>query len=250
MTSKEEALGEAEDTKRKVVEWKASYEATIERLTTEKARLSEQVRKQAETLESLTEKLAQYRDYEALAGVVDRIIETRMKASGNLSGAGTIDLKKLASELLPKVLEKIPASGSIQYVPAPPRTVILKSFMDTEVARLEERLKTLSIEAKKVIAYLQARGTNSTKRDLIIHVFGPSSASGAGYTRVSKLIDEALATELIREDRAGRLYPNLKQKVEADLKAYEASKEDMDAVAERMMYLIAQGEARALAIAS
>jgi uncharacterized protein (UPF0335 family) len=40
--------------------------------------------------------------------------------------------------------------------------------MEAEVARLEERLKSLPEDVKRVIAYLQAKGVHSTKRDLIL----------------------------------------------------------------------------------
>jgi hypothetical protein len=40
-------------------------------------------------------------------------------------------------------------------------------------------------------------------------------------TQVSKIIDDALATELVREDTAGRLYPNVELKAEGDLRTYE-----------------------------
>jgi hypothetical protein len=150
-------------------------------------------------------------------------------------------IEALASMILPKVLERLPSapSGVIRYVPAPPRTVILKKFMEAEVARMEERLKNLPEDVKRVIAYLQAKGVHSTKRDLILRLFGPSFTGGEGYRRVSKIIDDALATELVREDTAGRLYPNVELKVEGDFRAYEPTKEDVTAVVERVMHLIA-----------
>jgi hypothetical protein len=138
-----------------------------------------------------------------------------------------------------KIAERPPAPSVVRYVPAPPRTVILKKFMEAEVARMEERLKNLPEDVKRVIAYLQAKGVHSTKRDLILRLFGPSFTGGEGYRRVSKIIDDALATELVREDTAGRLYPNVELKVEGDLRAYEPTKDDVAAVVERVMYLIA-----------
>jgi len=99
-------------------------------------------------------------------------------------------------------------------------------------------LKNLPEDVKRVIAYLQAKGVHSTKRDLILRLFGPSFTGGEGYRRVSKIIDDALVTELVREDTAGRLYPNVELKMEGDLRAYEPTKEDVAAVVERVMHLI------------
>jgi hypothetical protein len=43
----------------------------------------------------------------------------------------------------------------------------------------------------------------------------------------------------VREDTAGRLYPNVELKVEGDLRAYKPTKEDVAAAVERVMHLIA-----------
>jgi hypothetical protein len=48
---------------------------------------------------------------------------------------------------------------------------------------------------------------NSCIFSIIIH-------GGEGYRKILKIINDALATELIREDTAGRLYPNVELKVE------------------------------------
>jgi hypothetical protein len=55
----------------------------------------------------------------------------------------------------------------------------------------------------------------------------------------SQRTGDTLTTELVREDTAGRLYPDVELKVEGDLRAYEPTNEDVAAVVKRVMYLIA-----------
>jgi hypothetical protein len=218
----------------------------------ENARLVEERERLAKEVDALRDKQRKRpRAEEALKvlkeliGAADSVDYDRLAAEFSKripQGAGAAsDIDALASMILLKVLERLPSasSGVIRYVPAPPPTVILKKFMEAEVARLEERLRSQPGDVKRVIAYLQAKGVHSTKRDLILRLFGPSFTGGEGYRRVSKIIDDTLATELVREDTAGRLYPNVELKVEGDLRAYEPTKEDVAMVVEHVMHLIA-----------
>lgn len=147
--------------------------------------------------------------------------------------------------IVAKVLEKIPkGSGPGGFVPVPPREALLKSFMKDEVDRLEERIKSLPPDVRRVVAYLQARGTNSSKSDLITHVWGPGFTGGERYKDVSGIIDDAVTTGLVRKDSAGRHYSNVQLKVETDLKPYEAAKEEIQGVVDRVVYYLAQGAVR------
>lgn len=223
-------------------------EQALKRLDELEAKVDRQAidRAEMEEKEKVIEKQGkQLVDYAAQVAVLERKLEGYEelgKALGKIRGdSPAVDV----DAIVVKVLEKIPkGSGPGGFVPVPPREALLKSFMKDEVDRLEERIKSLPPDVRRVVAYLQARGSNSSKSDLITHIWGPGFTGGERYKDVSGIIDDAVTTGLVRKDSAGRHYSNVQLKVETDLKPYEATKEEIQGVVDRVVYYLAQGAVR------
>jgi hypothetical protein len=94
-----------------------------------------------------------------------------------------------------------PPSDIILALAAPPQDALGQGREAPRKAKGSHARKAeVIVQQTDFEGWKKAKGVHSTKRDLILRLFGPSFTGGEGYRGVSKMIDDALATELVRED--------------------------------------------------
>lgn len=189
------------------------YEATI-------AELKKQVK-------ALQDELA--RGPEARAGLHTRVDPDEDKGlhfDSPFGDMGTAQFDRLVHAVAERVALLLPTNGGV--VKVEPREVVLKSFQTAEINRLLEKTEALSVWQKQVLKYVEAKGSQTEKVELLKRILGKSGASVvADYKQRYAEADQLANAGYLRRDSSGRLYPNLKEHVQVSLEPYRPSESDI-----------------------
>jgi hypothetical protein len=142
-----------------------------------------------------------------------------------LAAAG-VDMEFIVQE----VLKRIPAStgGAGATYTVAPLEKIKKDFMVEAKNKIVQAAAGLDQQQKKMLLWLEQHGKMSTKATMFESCFGKSATSGSTYTSLVKKVTEIKNLNLIRVDTQQRMFPNLKDRIAAELSKYDGTGEDIE----------------------
>lgn len=149
-----------------------------------------------------------------------------LKFSTTPAASPAIDKEALVRE----VLARIPKSpGTITYEVAPLEK-IRKDFLAEARDKFLAEISGLDDSQKKMLKFIEQKGTNSTRAHILENCFGKSATGGSTYTNLAGKITDMKNVGLIRMDTASRIYPNLKERIAALIEQYGATQQEVDQV--------------------
>jgi len=145
-------------------------------------------------------------------------------------------------EIISEVLARVPKSvGNVVYEVAPLEK-IKKDYLKKAKERMITDVTQLSVNAKEMLKYLEAKGTGVTANEFIHHCYGYDSDGGSQRKKVSDSAKELIALVLIKKDTAGRHYTELKKKIETYVGNIEATTEDIEQVYNHILHEVIKGK--------
>lgn len=132
-------------------------------------------------------------------------------------------------EIIAEVLSKIPKQiGSAVYEVAP-LEAIKKRFLQEIKDRIIEDVKNISVDAKKVMKYAEARGVDVSPSEIITKCM-LWKVGGSQSTKMSGLLKELLTIGAIQKTAGGRYGANLKDRIKSLMANHSATEQEIEQV--------------------
>ncbi len=134
----------------------------------------------------------------------------------------TTNTQPVSTELIVlEVLKRIPkATGSVTYEVSPLEK-IKKDFLEECRDKILSDVTSTSDEAKKILKYIESQNRNVTINELVTKCF--LRKSGPTNKTISKQAMELVTIDVVRKDSAGRLFPELKNRIKILLGNHSAT---------------------------
>ncbi|GAI82425.1 unnamed protein product, partial [marine sediment metagenome] len=119
-------------------------------------------------------------------------------------------------------------TGTVVYEVSPLEK-IQKTFQEDAKTQILNEVESLDGEQKKILKFVETiqKGTNITE---IMEKCLFLKPSGGSRSRVTKKIATINMMELIRKDRGGHIFPNLKQRISKLMEIHNATTEEIESV--------------------
>lgn len=132
-------------------------------------------------------------------------------------------------EIVEELAKRIPRmTGTVVYE-VPPLEKLQKDFQEWAKTHILENVASLDEEEKRILKFVEAiqKRTNITEIMQKCLFLNPTSGS---RSRVTKKVANMGTLELIRKDRGGHIYANLKDKITKLLEIHNASPQEIESV--------------------
>lgn len=135
-------------------------------------------------------------------------------------------------ERIRKIIEELVPVGRVkEKVVATPTVVLKKKYQERVVERILKTISSLTKRQKDIAMWVNfVWGKQINRKGIARHLLGWKSSTSELNADVRLLIDK----ELLREDFAGRIYPNIENIIRSELKIYDASEEEIVNTIERI----------------
>jgi hypothetical protein len=132
-------------------------------------------------------------------------------------------------QIISEVLARVPRmSGSVTYEVAPLEK-IKKDFLNEAKNKIMSEISGLDDKQKKMLKWIEQKGTRSTKSELFGNCFGKSATGGQAYVNLGKQVLEMKSLELIKVEQQ-RIFPALKEKIAGIIQQYGATEQEIEQV--------------------
>ena len=132
-------------------------------------------------------------------------------------------------EIVEELAKRIPRmSGTVTYEVAPLEK-LQKDYLETAKTQLIVTINGLDDEQRKILKFVETigKGTNVTE---ILEKGLFLNTSGGTRQRINEKLDAMETLELLRKDRGGHVFPNLKPKIQKHLEIFNATPQEIEAV--------------------
>lgn len=170
---------------------------------------------------------------------VDSIGKTVMdlqtnKPQVNIDEIASIVLQKLPylnkQEIVEEIVKRIPRmTGTITYEISPIEK-LQKDFLEDAKNQILTNIQTLDDEQQKILKFVEALGKGTTITEILEKCLFLSTTSGGTRSRIGSKINAMTSLELVKKDRGGHIFPNLKPKIQKHLEIYNGTPEEIEAV--------------------
>ena len=144
--------------------------------------------------------------------------------------------------LISKVLARVPKmTGAITYEIAPLEK-LKKDFLEESKDKLLRVISSCDDKQKKMLKWIEQKGSYSTKKDIFYNCFGKSAISGGTYSDLVKRLSDMKTGEILKIDTHNRVYPILKARIGQLVEQYGATKEEIDQVYNHILMELLGGE--------
>ena len=133
-------------------------------------------------------------------------------------------------EIVGKVLSRIPkVPGAVTYEIAPLEK-LKKDFLEEAKQELLSAISSCDEKQKKMLKWVEQRGSYANKRDIFYNCFGSGATSGSTYQSLVKNLTDMKQKEILKIDTHNRVYPILKTRIGQLIEQYGATKEEIEQV--------------------
>lgn len=137
----------------------------------------------------------------------------------------------LKQEIIEAVLKRMPSGGGVGPVIMEPLKALRNTFLEETKTRLLAAINELGPDEKKLIKFLESMQKGCSQKDIVERCFGNKATSGGNNAKIKTMSKELDAKGLARrDDRVSITYPNLRAKIENELKFHQATDQDIDQV--------------------
>ena len=139
-------------------------------------------------------------------------------------------------EIVGKVLQRIPVGGGTVKIEA--REVVLKKFQQAEVDRILKQVESLSPWQKEVLKFVEAKGSQTTKAELLQRIKGKTANLVGNYKALYAEADALAEAGFLKSDPQKRFYQNLATGLKSSLESYKPTEQEItDVVGQILMRL-------------
>jgi len=147
----------------------------------------------------------------------------------------SVNEDEIVKRVYEKVMDKIGKDGICNKISLLPAKYVLEKFQEKEINRWEKKLGELDHDHIKIGAFVIALGKATNRTEIITKVFGSNNATGAGYMKHAPKIDDLINLLVLRVDKQKRIYSNVSETIEENLKTYEPSQEKIRDTTDRIL---------------
>ena len=126
-------------------------------------------------------------------------------------------------EFYRRTVQRLQQDGFAVTVRIEPKEVVLKEFQQAEVERLLQQIETLTVWQKQVLKFVEAKGNQTEKSELLKRLLGKTANQVADYKKKYQEADQLADLGFLKSDPKGRMYPNLESCIQSQLEAYRPS---------------------------
>ncbi len=144
-------------------------------------------------------------------------------------------------ELIKEILARVPSGGMKNYQVAPLEK-LKKDFLEETKNKLLAVISSCDEKQKKMLKWMEQKGSYANKRDIFYNCFGSSATSGGAYQELVKKLTDMKQKEILKIDTHNRVYPILKARISELIEQYGATKEEVNQVYDHILMEILKGE--------
>lgn len=181
------------------------------------AELQEQINKLYSELYTLKNQPKQELDEDAII----RKVMQKMPIN-NSNANGVIDKEALINE----IIARVPKSGNVTYEIAPLEK-IKKDFLAEIKDRIVEDVKNRSVDAKKVLKYMESRAVDIAPSEIVTKCL-LLKPGGSSSVKTSNLLKELVTIEVIQKTPGGRYRAALKDRIKSLMESHTAEQIEQD----------------------
>jgi len=133
------------------------------------------------------------------------------------------------NEIVNQVLSKIPKSGNIVYQ-IKPIEKIKKEFLVDLKNRIISDVNSLDEDSKRMMKYIEAKGSGVKITELCDKCFSISPTSGGNRDKISRLSQTLLNIKIVRKDKNSVFYSELKTRIKDLMGSLDATDEEIENV--------------------
>lgn len=138
------------------------------------------------------------------------------------------------AEIVEAILKQIPkTSGSVVYEVSPLEK-LQKDFQESAKEKILADVQGLDDEQKRMLKFVEAIGRNTTISEIMEKCLFLNPTSGS-RSRVQKKLKDMAVSELIRKDRGGHIFANLRGQASKLMELHNATPTEIDAVYEHAL---------------
>jgi hypothetical protein len=153
-------------------------------------------------------------------------IETEMQKKA-MSGLTPIMAGTDKESIVNEVLSRINVQGNVTQFTVAPLEALKQQFLLEAKERIIATVKGFTENEKKALKFVEATGRGISQKDMCEMCFNRSSVGGSS-TEVKNIVLKVVEVELLRRDKNGVTYPNLKAKITKDLQFHDAKPEEAE----------------------
>lgn len=130
--------------------------------------------------------------------------------------------------LIKEILARVPSGGMVKYELAP-LEMIKRGFIQEAKDKIMAEIEVLSVDAKKVMKFVEARGVECSGNDIATKALFLGSNSGNDNKTANAAVRELVKIEVaFKHPKNSRVKGLLRQRIEFFLKTHDATLEEID----------------------
>jgi len=137
-------------------------------------------------------------------------------------------------EIIKKVLARVPSGGMKTYEVVPLEK-LKKDFLEEAKNKLLAVISSCDEKQKKMLKWIEQRGSYANKKDIFYNCFGAGATSGGAYQELVKKLTDMKIKEILKIDTHNRVYPILKARISQLIEQYGATKEEINQVYDHIL---------------
>ena len=130
--------------------------------------------------------------------------------------------------IISKVLARVPSGAKVYEVA--PLVKIKKDFLEEAKNKLLSDISSCDEKQKKMLKWMEQKGSYATKKDIFYNCFGSGATSGGTYQDLVKKLTDMKQKEILKIDTHNRVYPILKLRIKQLIEQYGATEDEIENV--------------------
>jgi len=130
--------------------------------------------------------------------------------------------------IISKVLARVPSGSKVYEVV--PLVKIKKDFLEEAKNKLLSDISSCDEKQKKMLKWMEQKGSYANKKDIFYNCFGSSATSGGTYQDLVKKLTDMKQKEILKIDTHNRVYPILKLRIKQLIEQYGATEPEIQQV--------------------
>lgn len=201
------------------------------------ADLEENLEEKESKITNLENNLERYKeDYEELENSLNQIREALNVDSGIQKGEVKEIVEEKVQQVLPEVVEEMDIEKSVSTTNiSNVQDLVMEDYREEAVDRVMEKVDNLSDNQKKMLLFIESRGSTISSQTRLIksalNYLESTSPTSSVRSEARELIDQGF----IHKNKDNSLKPQTKEKVEEILERYEVDQETVDSTYQKIL---------------
>ena len=154
----------------------------------------------------------------------------------SITSQTSVDKESIINE----VLARVPSGAKVYEVA--PLVKIKKDFLEEAKNKLLSDISSCDEKQKKMLKWMEQKGSYATKKDIFYNCFGSGATSGGTYQDLVKKLTDMKQKEILKIDTHNRVYPILKARISQLIEQYGATEPERQQVYNHILMELLGGE--------